>query len=81
MEIITILISILLSLFSTAVMSYIAMATPIGPWIAPTLVLFALLLFRLFRKKTSNTAIVLAVSAGSVGLLYENSYEKKVTLR
>jgi len=67
MVVITILISILLSLFSTAIMSYIAMAIPIGPWIAPTLVLFALLLFRLFSKKVSSSAIVLAVSAGSVG--------------
>ena len=65
--VITIFISILLSLFSTAIMSYIAMATPIGPWIAPTLVLFALLLFRLYSKKTSSTAIALAVSAGSIG--------------
>ena len=31
------LINILLSMFSTAVMAYISMATPIGPWIAPPL--------------------------------------------
>ncbi len=65
--VITILISIILSIVATATMSYIAMATPIGPWIAPMLVLFSLLLFRLFYKKIKHAAIVVSVSAGSVG--------------
>lgn len=58
-----------LSIFSTAVMSYIAMATPIGPWIAPTLVLIASMITRLLYH--SNDARVRSVSlvtaAGSVG--------------
>ncbi|MGB8367465.1 MAG: hypothetical protein WCD44_03845 [Candidatus Babeliales bacterium] len=67
MTFITIFISILLSIVSTAIMSYIAMATPIGPWIAPTLVLFSLLLFRLFYKKPAQSAIILSVVSGSIG--------------
>jgi hypothetical protein len=59
-------ISILLSLFSTIVMSYVALATPIGPWIAPTLVFIALLCSKLCSKITS-TSMAYAVSAGSVG--------------
>ncbi|MGE0207087.1 MAG: hypothetical protein AB7R69_04550, partial [Candidatus Babeliales bacterium] len=33
------------SIFSTLVMSYIAMASGIGPWIETTLVLFSMLFF------------------------------------
>ena len=62
-----IVVSILLSIFSTAVMCYISMATPIGPWIAPTLVLCALLLFNLFTRRVTSTALALATSAGSIG--------------
>lgn len=67
MPIVTIAISVILSIFSTAVMCYISMATPIGPWIAPTLVLGALFLFRLVQQKISSESIALAVSAGSIG--------------
>lgn len=68
MWVVTVLISILLSLFSTAVMSYVSMALPIGPWIAPTLVLLAMILFNVLRQTelyTQNVALVTA--AGSVG--------------
>ncbi len=67
MLIITVAISILLSIFSTAVMSYISMATPIGPWIAPTLVLIALLLFKIMHFSLKTKSIALATSAGSIG--------------
>ena len=46
----TVVLSVLLSLFATSVMSYISMATPIGPWIAPTLVLIGMALLRLMHK-------------------------------
>ena len=62
-----ILVSIVLSIFSTAVMCYISMATPIGPWIASTLVLLAILLFNLFTRRVTSTALALATSAGSIG--------------
>ncbi len=64
----TLLVGVLLSFFSTIVMSYVAMATPIGPWIAPTLVLIGLFLFRLLRNSIQVTqALVLVTVAGSVG--------------
>ena len=59
-------VSILLSIFSTIVMSYVALATPIGPWIAPTLV-FLVILFSRLRFKITGSVIAYAVSAGSIG--------------
>jgi len=65
---IAIILSILLSVFSTIVMSYISMATPIGPWIAPTLALMAMPIISLFRMKSVYTERVsLVTAAGSVG--------------
>jgi len=67
-RILTVIIGIALSLFSTIVMSYISMAIVIGPWIAPTLVLIAMLIFNLFKNKTNiSESIALATAAGSVG--------------
>lgn len=64
----TVVLSVLLSLFATSVMSYISMATPIGPWIAPTLVLIGMALLRLMHKNAQlSERIVLSVAAGSVG--------------
>lgn len=68
MAIVAIIVSGILSVFSTAVMSYISMATPIGPWIAPTLVLCAMLLFKLLHQKVAySERIALVTVAGSVG--------------
>lgn len=68
MNTLTLMVSCLLSVFSTAVMSYIAMATPIGPWIAPTLVLLAIVLMRILGARGSlDTQIAYATTAGSVG--------------
>lgn len=64
---IIILISVALSIFSTAVMSYISMAVPIGPWIAPTLVLIASLLFRLIAVNNKNKVIAYVVASSSIG--------------
>lgn len=48
-----IILTILLSFFSVGVMSFIAMAAPVGPWIDVTLVLLAMLSVKLlFRKLT-----------------------------
>src|SRR5690242_2131705 len=58
---------IILSMFSTTVMTYIAIATPIGPWIAPTLVLLTLFVYKLLGKKVDDQNVALLVSAGSVG--------------
>jgi hypothetical protein len=64
---VTIIISALLSVFSTAVMSYISMATPIGPWIAPTLVLIGALLFKVVFQSIKTAPLACAVYAGSIG--------------
>ena len=66
--VITILLSIVLSIFSTTVMSYIALSTPMGPWIAPTLVLMGMSLLRFAGSQADmSTRVVCAVTAGSVG--------------
>lgn len=66
--VLTIGLSVLLSIFSTTVMSYIAMATPLGPWIAPTLVLMSMAVLRLLQKHTDvPERMVLAIAAGSIG--------------
>ncbi len=67
MDSVTISISILLSLFSTVVMSYISMATPIGPWIAPTLVLIGALFYKLCVQSVRTERLSLAVISGSIG--------------
>lgn len=68
MVIFTSIISILLSIFSTVVMSYISMATPIGPWIAPTLALMAMPLISFLKVNNGYTERVsLVTCAGSVG--------------
>jgi len=66
MRILTIILSIFLSLFSTVVMSYVSLATPIGPWIAPTLVFIGLLFCKIFTSLSSSD-LTYAVSAGSIG--------------
>lgn len=47
MNIVTTFLVALLSVFSVVVMSYVAMATPLGPWIEPTIVLCAALLLKI----------------------------------
>src|SRR5260221_12700867 len=66
MNFIAIILSIALSLFSTIVMSYVSLATPIGPWIAPTLVFIGLLISKVIARIT-NSSLSYAVSAGSIG--------------
>lgn len=72
----TILLSSILSLFSTAVMSYISMATPIGPWIAPTLVLIALLWMKLWYAYDAQISaeVALATFSGSIGGILATSF-------
>ena len=60
-------VAVVLSLFSTAVMSYISMATPIGPWVGPTLVLLAMPFFSLYNPRKRDEGLALSVIAGSLG--------------
>jgi len=57
----------LLTIFATAIMSYIAMATPVGPWIAPSIVLIALVIFKCIPVKDKTSPIALIASSASVG--------------
>lgn len=69
--IIVILISVLFSIFSTAIMSYIAIATSTGPWIESTLVLFGIIVFRFLLKSiisiNPDHAIGFATISGAIG--------------
>lgn len=60
---------VLLSLLSTGIMSYISLATPIGPWIAPTVVLGAIALYRVMRKfvVAGPSKVAITVAGSSVG--------------
>lgn len=62
-------VSIFLSLFSTVVMSYVSLAIPVGPWIASTLVLIALLLAKITTRsgQEQNKFVIYAVTSGSLG--------------
>ena len=66
MNFVVIIISIALSLFSTIVMSYVSLATPIGPWIAPTLVFICLLISKMIIHITQSSMAYI-VSAASLG--------------
>lgn len=71
MSYITVIVSILLSFCSTAIMGYIAMATGLGPWIEATLVLCGMLIFSCIKNKFSEESktksIGLATAAGGIG--------------
>jgi len=67
MSIVLIFFACVLSVFATTVMGYISMAMPIGPWIAPTVVLLTLLLFNLFRMTVRSRSITLITVASSIG--------------
>ncbi len=64
-------ITILLSVFATVVMSYIALAASIGPWIETTLVLCSMALFyTVARTKSAHAyqqSVGLATAAGGIG--------------
>ena len=63
-------ITVILSIVAVCVMGYVAMATAVGPWIEPTLVLFATILVRFllrFKAAKSQNYIALAIISSSVG--------------
>lgn len=64
------IISILFSFLSTVVIGYIALATPIGPWMEMTLVLLGTLIFNLLFTKlsASNKVQALAFSTAAGGI-------------
>lgn len=48
-------------------MSYVSLATPIGPWIAPTLALCSIVFFRILQRHTRDHDLLLATGSGSIG--------------
>ncbi len=67
--ILTCITTFLFSLFSTGIMSYIALATPIGPWVAPMLALIGIMIFSVVVRNHAarQRAIDFSVMGGSVG--------------
>lgn len=57
MNFFTVFFGCLLAVFSAAILSYISIATMVGPWIAPTLVLITGIALKL-RKNTSKASII-----------------------
>jgi hypothetical protein len=68
-NIIPIVFVTLLSLLSTGIMSYISLVTPIGPWIAPTVVLATIALYRFVRGfiPSGPSKVAITVAGASVG--------------
>ena len=60
-------LGIVFSVFSTIILSYISIATMVGPWIAPTIVLVGHGIFALFRHKGNRTADLMAIQAIASG--------------
>lgn len=67
----TVLISLLFSIFSTIIISYVAMATPIGPWMEMTLVLLGTIMCKTIlaslAQKKQTEFLALATAAGGIG--------------
>lgn len=59
-------LAIILSFFSASVMAYISMATSIGPWIAPTLLLLLYALYGLCRQKPTVVSLLGITSCASI---------------
>ena len=66
MKLVQLFFLLLFSVFSSFVMSYIALATMIGPWMGPTLILIGLLITSVLRRFTSHD-MLLPVIGGSLG--------------
>ncbi len=60
--------SIIVTVIATAIMSYICMATPIGPWAEPTILLLGSLLIRFVYKTVSDRVAALGLSTAAAGM-------------
>lgn len=71
MKIFTILTGIIFAILSATILSYVSLTTMIGPWIAPTLVLFASMFYKLFAatqaesEARENIILAQAIGAGA----------------
>lgn len=61
-------LSILFSIVSTGMMSYLAMTTQLGPWVAPVFVVVSMVLMMpFFDARWFKKHVVITIAAGSVG--------------
>lgn len=68
----TLFIGIALSVFASAILLYISIATMIGPWIAPTLVLLASFMLPIFRRRDidlSRQLVMISALASGGGII------------
>jgi OPT oligopeptide transporter protein len=70
MTVLSIILACVLSFFSTVIMSYIAMATAIGPWIETTLILIGMLILYMLRGwySAQEKEQILGLSAAAGGI-------------
>lgn len=70
MQVLTIGVALLFSVFATIIMSYISLATGIGPWIETTLALAGMLLFAVLPRRVTvqqkETSLGLVTAAGGI---------------
>lgn len=66
-DMIVYLLAIIMSFFSASVMAYVSMATSIGPWISPTLLLLLYALYGLCRQKPTVFTLLGISSCASIG--------------
>jgi len=67
MEAFIIIVGIIFSLFSSLVLSYISIATMVGPWIAPTLVLIGHIIFSMRRSRAGYSSDKVLASLQAIG--------------
>lgn len=66
-NIVSFILATFFAIFSTSVMSYITLATPIGPWMGPTLALMGTVLVKCFSRYLTTETMLLSVIGGSIG--------------
>lgn len=68
MKIFTILWSAIVTILATAIMSYICMATPIGPWIETTILLISAMVIHIFAPHITQRTQILGLSTVAAGM-------------
>ena len=73
MDFFIIIVGIIFTIFSTAILSYISMATMVGPWIAPIIVLMSSAILKFRRKQFQKTH--------PLGSIYKSIFSKLLYFR
>ena len=74
MNLIILISSLIFSLFATAIMTYVSMATPIGPWVELIIVLASTMFFRIVcgyivSERLKNAVGLVTAAAGVAGIV------------